>query len=120
VKTIFERQSTTLHTTLVPAPRSINSRVRVGLTVREKRVIYLITEGWNDHEIGREFDLSESAVKKFILRICQKLDVSNRVELLFYVLSRWRRHRVPCETNSPVEAQKSSETVNSYMLPLSP
>jgi DNA-binding NarL/FixJ family response regulator len=108
------------HTTLVPAPRSTNSRVRVGLTVREERVIYLITEGWNDDEIAREFDLSESGVKKSLLRICQKLDVSNRVELLFDVLSHWRRYRMPCETNSKVEAQTSSETVNSYMLPLRP
>ena len=120
MKTIFERQSAIPHTTLVPAPRSINSRARVGLTVREEQVIYLITEGWNDHEIAREFDLSEGAVKKSFLRIYQKLDVSNRVELLLYVLSHWRRHRMNCETNSQVEAEKSSETINSYMLPLRP
>jgi hypothetical protein len=34
------------------------------------------------------------------LRIYQKLDVSNKVDLLFYVLSHWRRHRMPCEANS--------------------
>jgi DNA-binding NarL/FixJ family response regulator len=118
VKTIFERQSTIPHTPLVLALRSINSRARVGLTVREEQVIYLITEGWNDHEIAREFDLSGSAVEKSLLRIYQKLDVSNRVELMFYVLSHWRRHRMPCETNS--QLQKSSETVNSYLLPLRP
>jgi hypothetical protein len=37
---------------------------------------------------------------------------------MFYVLSHWRRHRMPCETNS--QLQKSSETVNSYLLPLRP
>jgi len=100
VKAIFERQFTIPHAALVPASRSINSRARVGLTVREEQVIYLIAEGWNDHEIAREFDLSEGAVKKSLLRIYQKLDVSNRVELLFYVLSHWRRHRMCCETNS--------------------
>lgn len=118
MKTILDSQSSILHTTLVSAPRSINSRARVGLTVREEQVIYLITEGWNDHEIAREVDLSESVVKKSLLRIYQTLDVSNRVELLFYVLSHWRRHRMRCETNRQVEAQESSETVNSYMLPL--
>ena len=81
MKTIFERQSTIPHTTLVLAPRSINSRARVGLTVREEQVIYVITEGWNDHEIAHKFDLSESGVEKSRLRIYQKTDVSNRVEL---------------------------------------
>jgi len=100
VKAIFEGQFTIPHATLVPASRSINSRARVGLTVREEQVIYLIAEGWNDHEIAREFDLSEGAVKKSLLRIYQELDVSNRVELLFYVLSHWRPHRMRCETNS--------------------
>jgi DNA-binding NarL/FixJ family response regulator len=120
VKTIYERQSTILHTTVVSASQSINSRARVGLTFGEEQVIYLITEGWNDHEIAHEFDLSESAVKTSLLRIYQKLDVSNRVELLFYALSHWRRHRMRCDTNRKVEVQKSSETVNSYMLPLRP
>ena len=120
MKTIFERQSAIPHTTLVPAPRSINSRARVGLTVREEQVIYLITEGWNDHEIAREFDLSEGAVKKSLLRMCEKVDVSDRGGLVLYVRGQWRGHGMNGETNSQVEAEKSSETINSYMLPLRP
>jgi DNA-binding NarL/FixJ family response regulator len=47
----------------------------------------LVTEGWSDHEIARALDLNASTLKKSLLGIYEKLGVSNRVELLFCVLS---------------------------------
>ena len=108
----------TPHTTALPALRLINSRDRLGLTLREQQAVYLTTEGWNGYEIARELDLKESTLNKSLSRICQKLGVSNRVEPLFYVLSRRRGQLIPYVTNSQDEKRKSSEILDSHGLRL--
>lgn len=87
MKTIFNTQSSTPNTTPFLRPRLINSRAGVALSVRDEQVVYLVTEGWSDHEIARALDLNASTLKKSLLGIYEKLGVSNRVELLFCVLS---------------------------------
>jgi DNA-binding NarL/FixJ family response regulator len=80
-----------------PSARLINSRGQVLLTPREEQTVSLVTEGLNNREIARELNLKENTVKKSLLRIYDKLGVSNRVELVLYALSHWQ--------------QKSSESV---------
>jgi DNA-binding NarL/FixJ family response regulator len=72
----------------------INSRGRVVLTPREEQTVHLVTEGLNNREIARELNLKENTVKKSLLRIYDKLGVSNRVELVLYALSH-REERAP-------------------------
>jgi DNA-binding NarL/FixJ family response regulator len=80
-----------------PSARLINSRGQVLLTPREEQTVSLVTEGLNNREIARELNLKENTVKKSLLRMYDKLGVSNRVELVLYALSHWQ--------------QKSSESV---------
>jgi DNA-binding NarL/FixJ family response regulator len=70
-----------------PSVRLINSRGQVVLTPREEQTVHLVTEGLNNREVARELNLKENTVKKSLLRIYDKLGVSNRVELVLYALS---------------------------------
>ena len=73
-----------------PSVRLINSRGQVVLTPREEQTVNLVTEGLNNRDIARELNLKENTVKKSLLRIYDKLGVSNRVELVLYALSHWQ------------------------------
>ena len=76
--------------------RVINSRGQVVLTPREEQTVNLVTEGLNNREIARELNLKENTVKKSLLRIYDKLGVSNRVELVLYALSHWQSRPPEC------------------------
>ena len=47
----------------------------------------LVAEGLTNREIGHELKVKEDTVKKSLLRIYDKVGVSNRVELVLYALS---------------------------------
>lgn len=51
-----------------------------GLKAREKRVLALLCEGFQNKEIGRELGLDEVIVKMDVKSICRKLDVRNRTQ----------------------------------------
>lgn len=70
-----------------PSVRLINSRGQVVLTPREEQTVDLVTEGLNNREIARELNLKENTIKKSLLRVYDKIGVSNRVELVLYALS---------------------------------
>jgi DNA-binding NarL/FixJ family response regulator len=72
---------------IIPSVHLINSRGHVVLTPREEQTVHLVTEGLNNREIAHELNLKENTVKKSLLRIYDKLSISNRVELVLYALS---------------------------------
>ncbi len=76
---------------VAPSARLINSRGQVVLTPREEQTVNLVTEGLNNREIARELNLKENTVKKSLLRIYDKVGVSNRVELVLYALSHYQQ-----------------------------
>ncbi|HTW79606.1 MAG TPA: response regulator transcription factor [Terracidiphilus sp.] len=55
------------------------------LTVRELDVVKCVLRGMTNKAIARELRLSEHTVKNYLFRIFEKLEVSNRVELLIYL-----------------------------------
>jgi len=57
------------------------------LTPREKQVVTLVAEGLCNREAAKQLNVTENTVKKSLLRIFDKLGVSNRVELVLYALS---------------------------------
>jgi DNA-binding NarL/FixJ family response regulator len=67
--------------------RVINSCGQAVLTPREEQTVNLVTEGMKNREIATELKVKENTVKKSLLRIYDKLGVSNRVELVLYALS---------------------------------
>jgi two-component system, NarL family, nitrate/nitrite response regulator NarL len=75
------------------------------LTPRERQVVDLLAEGLTNREIGDRLGLSRHTIKNYLLKIFDKLGVSNRVELLFLTLTH------PADTNRVREEPESAETV---------
>jgi DNA-binding NarL/FixJ family response regulator len=57
------------------------------LSPRELQVVHYLAEGLTNNEIGVRLGLSRHTIKNYLLKIYDKLGVSNRVELLFLTLS---------------------------------
>lgn len=73
-----------------PQARVINAKGEGLLTPREEQVVSLVAEGIGNREVAQQLGITENTVKKSLLRIYDKLGVSNRVELVLYALA----HRV--------------------------
>lgn len=78
--------------TLVRIPRcpDIHRENEVGisdLSPEDLRTIALIAAGYSNRNIARQFSLSESSVYRHVARISDKLDVSNRLELVLFAIS---------------------------------
>jgi DNA-binding NarL/FixJ family response regulator len=58
------------------------------LTHRELQVVKCAATGRTNKAIAKELGLSEHTVKNYLFRAFEKLGVSNRVELLFYLTQR--------------------------------
>jgi len=70
-----------------PPTRVINAKGEGLLTPREDQVVSLVVEGICNREIAKQLGVKEDTVKKSLLRIYDKLGVSNRIELVLYVLT---------------------------------
>jgi len=71
----------------VPALRVLNVKGKPLLTPREEQVVALVADGLTNREVAGELGLSEHTIKKYMLRIFDKLGISTRVELVLYALS---------------------------------
>jgi DNA-binding NarL/FixJ family response regulator len=71
----------------VPTLRVVNSSGRILLTPREEQVVALVADGMTNRGIATELGLSEHTIKKYLLRIFDKVGISSRVELVLYAMS---------------------------------
>ncbi len=69
------------------------------LTSREEQIVTLVAEGLGNRQIAQKLEITQNTVKKALLRIFDKLGISNRVELVLYVLT----HRQPESLPLPAE-----------------
>jgi len=74
--------------TSVPQARVTNGKGEGILTPREEQIAGLVAEGIGNRDVARQLTIKENTVKKALLRVYDKLGVSNRVELVLYVLTR--------------------------------
>jgi len=74
--------------TLGPTLHVSNARGESLLTPREEQVLAHVAAGLPNRSIAEQLRVAESTVKKSLLRIFDKLGVSNRVELVLYALTR--------------------------------
>ena len=72
----------------IPAPSGTTGDDLSTLTVRELEVVQCAARGKTNKAIASELYLSEHTVKNYMFRAFEKLHVSNRVELLFYLATR--------------------------------
>jgi DNA-binding NarL/FixJ family response regulator len=71
----------------VPTLRVVNSNGRFLLTPREEQVVALVADGLTNRGVAVELGLSEHTIKKYLLRIFDKIGISSRVELVLYAMS---------------------------------
>ena len=71
----------------VPTLRVINSNGRFLLTPREEQVVALVADGLTNRGVATELGLSEHTIKKYLLRIFDKIGISSRVELVLYAMA---------------------------------
>jgi DNA-binding NarL/FixJ family response regulator len=65
----------------------MDSSVENRITKREAEVVRLVGEGLSNREIGQRLGLTEHTIKNYLVRVFDKLGVSNRVELARVVSS---------------------------------
>jgi len=70
-----------------PSIRAIDAKGLEILSARELEVVQHLAEGMTNRVIGERMGLSPHTIKNYVLRIFDKLGVSNRVELLKLTLS---------------------------------
>ncbi|MGA7564841.1 MAG: response regulator transcription factor [Terriglobales bacterium] len=71
----------------VPTLRVVNANGRSLLTPREEQVVALVADGLTNRAVADELGLSEHTIKKYLLRIFDKVGISSRVELVLYAVS---------------------------------
>ncbi len=69
----------------IPAPSATPRGAGADLTVRELQVVQSAAQGRTNKNIALELGLSEHTVKNYLFRAFDKLGVSSRIELLFYL-----------------------------------
>lgn len=57
------------------------------LTPRQRQLVQLVAEGMGNREVAQHMNITENTVKKSLLRIFDKVGVSNRVELVLSALA---------------------------------
>ena len=58
------------------------------LSYRERDVVRCLAEGLSNREIATRLNISQHTVKNYMFRIFERVGVSSRLELLFFVMSR--------------------------------
>ena len=54
------------------------------LTARERELVEVIGQGWNNRRIAAEFDLAEQTVRNYVSRIYDKLGLRSRAEVVVW------------------------------------
>lgn len=72
----------------VPLPPVVSASDSPLLTTRELQVVQCAARGMTNKAIASELRLSDHTVKNYLFRAFEKLGVSSRVELLFYLTTR--------------------------------
>jgi two-component system nitrate/nitrite response regulator NarL len=84
----------------IPSPNVAVANEASALTERELQVVQCAAKGMTNKVIAAELKLSEHTVKNYLFRSFEKIGVSNRVELLFYLTM--RGHPLgPARVNGP-------------------
>jgi DNA-binding NarL/FixJ family response regulator len=74
----------------IPSISRIQPQRLENLSQRECEVVDWLVQGLSNREIAQQMGLSQHTIKNYVFRIFEKMGVSNRVELLFFVLSESR------------------------------
>jgi DNA-binding NarL/FixJ family response regulator len=94
-----------------PAIHAVDSNGINLLSKRETEVVQCVAEGLTNVEIGERLGLSKHTIKNYLLRIFDKVGVSNRMELLFFTLSQTPALSVAAQVaSSPIPPKPAAPT----------
>lgn len=96
--------------------RVVDAKGKNLLTPRENQVVNLVAEGIGNRDIAQQLGIKENTVKKCLLRIYDKLGVSNRVELVLYALTNRAWERNP---SAPKRLPTNSQLAPAFLNPTS-
>jgi len=88
--------------------RVINAQGEGLLTSREDQVVNLVAEGAGNRQVALRLGITENTVKKSLLRIYDKLGVSNRVELVLYALTHRDTQTRPEIVSRPAQVRQKA------------
>jgi DNA-binding NarL/FixJ family response regulator len=76
--------------THAPVRGPAKTAVITALSKREDEIARLVASGLSNSEVAQRLSLSRHTVKNYLFRVYEKLGISTRIELVLYVLSRYR------------------------------
>ena len=68
------------------AERLRNNRMTVGLSERELEILQLVAKGLTNKEVANTLQLSQFTVRNYLNRMAEKLDASDRTEVIFQAI----------------------------------
>jgi DNA-binding NarL/FixJ family response regulator len=74
---------------LMQAPAPMMTKIAV-LSKREEEIARLVAFGLSNSEVAQKLSLSRHTVKNYLFRVYEKLGISTRIELVLYILSRYK------------------------------
>ena len=77
--------------------QSIEKNKFIELTKREVEVLYYLSNGYTNNEIGLELFITEKTVKNYVTSIYSKLDLNNRVKAALYAIENHIEKYIPEE-----------------------
>jgi two-component system nitrate/nitrite response regulator NarL len=94
----------------LPAPSLMGSDPASPLTARELQIVRGAAAGKTNKVIAQELNLSEHTVKNYLFRIFEKLGVTSRIELLFYLTFRGHALGAPVVVEYDAKVQTPSDS----------
>jgi DNA-binding NarL/FixJ family response regulator len=100
--------------TAPPRLRLTNASGTGILAPREEEVVHWVAEGLMNREIAEKLALSENTIKNYLVRIFEKLGISNRVELILYAAGQFA-HKYSAPKEMSITPPHSSELIEIEM-----
>jgi len=86
------------------------------LTVRERQIVTLVTDGLTNKELAGRLSISEATARNHLTSILEKLGLSNRFQLAVYA---FRKGLVPCPVIPAILQHRESARTGQYERPAS-
>jgi DNA-binding NarL/FixJ family response regulator len=95
-------------------PFITDAKGRFLLSGREQEIVLKVAEGMKNREIAELLDLSEHTVKNHLFRIFERLGISNRVELILYMMQ--CQNMMRCQKPSVAKKERGQQVAENSIL----
>jgi two-component system nitrate/nitrite response regulator NarL len=92
----------------VPTRAVTRGKVTGVLSKREEEIARLVAAGLSNHDVSDKLGLSQHTVKNNLSHIFEKLGISTRIELVFYILSQTNLEQIESKVSPQFPSQLSA------------